>query len=100
MPFPDAIDEFRTFTNLPGMTYDAAKTDIPFAEDLNKIVNSTIAIEEAVGVNFINLWPINSTIDIVGGDDVTPPFSFGTWVCIATGDLFGGEITNTWKRTN
>ena len=73
--FPDAIDEFRTFTNLPGMTYDAAKSDIPFAEDLNKIINSMISIETALGVDFLNIWPIGSVYTTVGGNPSTPPFS-------------------------
>lgn len=94
MPFPDAIDEFRTFTNLPGMTYDAAKTDIPFAEDLNKIVNATIAIEEALGVGFLNIWPIGSIYTTIGGSATTPPFSFGTWVITAIGRMEVGQDVN------
>jgi len=66
---------------------------------LNKIVNSTVDIETALGVNFLNLWPINSTTTIAGGDDQTPPFAFGTWECIAQGELFGGVTTYTWRRT-
>lgn len=97
--FPEQIDEFRQHTNLPGHSYDETKTDIVFAEDLNKIINSTVAIETALGVNFLNLWPINSTITVSGGDDVTPPFTFGSWLCIAQGELFGGELTFTWRRT-
>lgn len=100
MPFPESVDEFRTFTNLPGMIYNEAKSDIPFAEDLNKIVNSVVAIEDAIGQNYINLWPINSTITVADGNDVNPPFNWGTWECIAQGDLLGGVTTFTWRRTN
>lgn len=96
--FPDAIDSFRTFTNLPGMTYDASKSDIPFAEDLNKIVNSTVDIETALGVNFLNIWPIGSLYTQSGIGEENPPFPFGTWIKVAEGGLFGEETSITWRR--
>lgn len=93
--FPDAIDSFRTFTNLPGMTYDAAKSDIPFAEDLNKIVNSIISIETAVGVDFLNIWPIGSVY--YNADDNRNPhdiMGFGTWVVHAEGRHIVGKASS------
>jgi hypothetical protein len=37
---------FRTFTNRPGITYNADKTEVLFAEDLNQIAEAINTLEE------------------------------------------------------
>ena len=68
MNYPNAIDTFRTFVNLPGMTYNAAKTDIPFSEDLNKTNDSIKAIETELGLlpkgEYLNVATYLSELDI------------------------------------
>jgi len=77
------------------MTYDAAKSDIPFAEDLNKIINSMISIETALGVDFLNIWPIGSVY--YNADDNRNPhdiMGFGTWVVHAEGRHIVGKASS------
>lgn len=49
--FPDALYTPRTVANRPGVSYDASKTKVFFAEDLNTPNAEIIAIEETLGLN-------------------------------------------------
>jgi len=44
--FPGDIFSWRTFVNRAGAVFNAAKTTIPYAEDLNAIVGEIVALEE------------------------------------------------------
>ena len=44
--WPDSIFDPRTIENMPGVVYDADKTQVLFAEDINAITDEIIAIEE------------------------------------------------------
>lgn len=94
------------------MIYDVAKTNIPFAEDLNKIGNTTIAIETELGLTPSGaaatvaarlddidaiiaaikpaLWPVGSIYS--NASDATNPatlLGFGTWVAMENRVLVG-----------
>jgi hypothetical protein len=49
--FPGAIATFRTMVNRVGVVYDALKTKVIYAEDLNKHSEEINAIETTLGVN-------------------------------------------------
>lgn len=49
--FPGAIATFRTMVNRVGVLYDALKTKVIYAEDLNKERDEIVAIETELGVN-------------------------------------------------
>lgn len=49
--FPDAIYDPRTLQNRTGVTFDAAKVKVLFAEDQNKSNAEIVAIEQTLGLN-------------------------------------------------
>lgn len=49
--FPDAIYAPRTMANRPGVSYDALKTKVIFAEDFNLDRAEIVAIENTLGTN-------------------------------------------------
>ena len=49
--YPGAIATFRTMVNRVGVLYDALKTKVIYAEDLNKHSQEIAAIETELGVN-------------------------------------------------
>jgi hypothetical protein len=49
--YPDDYLTQRTFVNRPGRAFDANKAQRVFAEDLNKLRDETIAVEETLGLN-------------------------------------------------
>ena len=49
--FPGAIATFRTMVNRVGVVYDALKTKVIYAEDLNKHSQEIAAIETELGIN-------------------------------------------------
>lgn len=53
--YPGAIDTFRTQENIPGQTYDGAKSTTIFKEDFEKRSNAIIALENALGVELANV---------------------------------------------
>jgi hypothetical protein len=53
--FPGAIASFRTFVNRAEAIYNAAKTKIIYAEDMNALGDEVVAIETALGVDAVAL---------------------------------------------
>jgi len=49
--YPDAVYTPRTMANRAGVTYDANKTKVIYAEDLNKDRDEIVAIEDTLGLN-------------------------------------------------
>lgn len=49
--YPEAIDEFRTTQNLPGILYDETDTTTVYAEDSNNANSAIVAIETELGTN-------------------------------------------------
>lgn len=49
--YPEAIDEFRTTQNLPGILYDETDETTVYAEDTNNHSSAIIAIETELGTN-------------------------------------------------
>lgn len=49
--FPGSIFDPREVENLPGISYDAAKTKVLYAEDLNAATAEIVAVEETLGEN-------------------------------------------------
>lgn len=48
--YPDSIVEFREVENLPGLVFDASDKKTLFAEDVKKLDDEVVAIEQALGV--------------------------------------------------
>lgn len=123
MAYPDNIETYRTFTNLPGMHYDVLKTDIPFAEDLNKQNNSIVAIETELGVTpsgasatvVARLDAMDSVIAAIksalmpvgsiysNNSDATNPatlLGFGTWSAFGAGRVLVSKSATGTFSTN
>ena len=78
--YPGAIDTFRTQENIPGQAYDDTKLTTIFKEDFVKRGNALLAIENALGIDMLNVWPVGCVIEF--GDSANTPASRGmpgTW---------------------
>jgi hypothetical protein len=71
--FPGAIATFRTMVNRVGVLYDALKTKVIYAEDLNNLADEVVAIENALGANLGNIglngWQAIATIPTLQSSD-------------------------------
>jgi len=53
--YPNSIFDPRTKENKSGVVYDAAKKTVVFAEDLSKLDDEVVAVEEELGENLENI---------------------------------------------
>lgn len=78
--YPGAIDTFRTQENIPGQTYDGAKTTTIFKEDFEKRSNAILALENALGTLLENVYPVGIIVEFAA--TVSNPSTLGmpgTW---------------------
>ena len=80
--------ELRTFTNVPGITFDAEKTDVIFAEDMNEIK----ARLEAGGGGNLNYRGTYSGSETYNTNDVVL-YDGSSYICKTDG-------VNGWVPTN
>ena len=95
--YPGAIDTFRTQENIPGQTFDNTKSTTIFAEDFEKLQNAVLALENSLGADLKNIYPVGS-VYINANDDTSPAtlLGFGTWSPIGAGRvLVGQDIADT-----
>jgi len=64
--FPGAVYSPRTKENKPGVTYDAAKTKICYAEDITKLDSEVVAIEDFLLPQYI-FAHVDNTIAVASG---------------------------------
>lgn len=104
MAYPDDIYVQRPLDNLPGVEFDEKNTKTLYAEDIMRLGSEIRNIELTLGTNFEpggggelpvgTVW--TTTIDL----EDEPPFDYGTWELIASGQLFGNKISYTYERTD
>lgn len=85
--YPTDIVSFREHNNLPNQTFDVDNKTTLYAEDLEKIENEIIAIEEALGSELERIYPVGSLY--FNASVTTNPatlLGFGTW------ESFGGGL--------
>ena len=106
--YPNSFYDQRTVANKPGKTFDAAKTTVIFAEDLNRAKDEILAIENAVGLNPGKLsWScITIIIDGAGAAITTGvkayltiPFKCTIAEVTMLADVSGSAIIDIWKDT-
>lgn len=109
--FPTSIVSFREKENLPGLEFDAENKKTFFVEDLQKIEDEVIGIEETLGEEILgdaetvadrlnaiiyNCWPVGS-VYINGDDDRNPATILGMpdseWVAWGVGKAIVGIDT-------
>lgn len=96
--FPNAIAEFREMNNIPQMTYDPEKKTTIYAEDFQKMQDEIIALENFLGVDGVNVWPIGTWyVNRASASNPTVLGMPGTWVLRQAGDL--GTEPSIWERT-
>lgn len=80
--FPGAIVSPRTIANRVGVVYDADNYKTFYAEDLNGVNDEIVAIENALGINLVNLgldgWlPVATIPTLQATDDCVFTLRFG-----------------------
>ena len=103
MAYPDDIYVQRDLENLPGLEFDPSNKKTLFAEDILALGAEVNAIETVLGTDFEpgrgSELPMGSiyttTIDL----ENEPPFEYGTWDLIASGNFYGTKTTYTYERT-
>jgi len=65
--FPSGIYSPRTKENKPGISYDADKTTVGYAEDVTKLDEEVVAIETELGTNPKGVWAdVKARLDALG----------------------------------
>lgn len=91
MAYPDSVDEYRDIENLPGLDYNPQDKKTLFAEDIQELRNSIIAIQQTLGtypltkghqlMNTVvdTLHPVGSIYITTNHDNPGDLFGYGTW---------------------
>lgn len=103
MAYPSDIYQQRPLENLPGLVYDPENKKTLFAEDILALATEIIGIETTLGTNFepgagaeLPVGAVyTTTIDL----EDEPPFDYGTWELLASGQFYGDKTTYTYERT-
>lgn len=99
--FPGSIFDQRTIENLPGISYDAAKTTHLYAEDVQELGDEVTAIENTLGTNPEGLFAtVKARLDSLPGVRCLVGFGITRWVlpgwvypAVATVTYPLGELT-------
>lgn len=114
MTYPNDIYVQRELENLPGLEFDSNNKKTLFAEDILGLGREIEQIEETLGLNLSNIedlinyivdgkpgseLPVGSVYTTTVDLDGESPFDYGTWVLLASGQLFGDKTTYSYERT-